>query len=317
MKKVSYLLLVFASFLVACTKEVQIDIPGYEEQLVIDGRIEPNSPPFVILSSSKDVYAPTNLEAYLNSFVTGAKITVSNGIKTVVLDEICTDNLPPGSENMVAQLFGIPAADLVGLHICAYSTFDTEIWGEIGKTYTLKVEYDGKEYNASTTLKTPIGLDKTFWKPEVKYPDYGFGWASLSDPADDFNGYLMEVKRINLDSEGQEKDPVFTTIFNPAFNDEFVNGTTFDFGFNNPMSYRDDSVPNEYKGYYRIGDTVVTRLTSLDASAYEFLEKKYLQINTAGNPFAVPTNVPSNFTGGALGAWIGYSPAYDTLVVKP
>ncbi|MGJ8661223.1 MAG: hypothetical protein ACSHXL_04235, partial [Bacteroidota bacterium] len=133
----------------------------------------------------------------------------------------------------------------------------------------------------------------------------------------DYNAYMLEVKRINKNGQGENIDPLFSDLYSPVFNDEFVNGTTFDFGFENPMSWSDVNVPSEYKGYYKIGDTVVTRFSSLDALAYEFLEKKYLQMNSAGNPFAVPTNVPSNITGGALGAWIGYSPSYDTLVVKP
>jgi hypothetical protein len=315
-KQITYLFLSI-TLLISCTKEVQIDIPGYEEQLVIDGQIEPDSPPFVILTTTKNIYAPTDIQAYLNSFISGATITVSNGTKTVVLDEICTDNLPPGSELMVAQLFGIAPEDLVGLKICAYTTFDTDIWGEIGKTYTLKVEYAGKEYNSSTSLKTPINFDKTFWKPDNIFPNYGFAWATLSDPISDYNAYILEVKRINLDLDGNERDPLFTKLFNPAFNDEFVNGTTFDFAFDNPMTYGDNSVPNNLKGLYTIGDTVVTRLSQLDPLAYEFLEKKYVQINSAGNPFGVPTNIPSNIKGGALGAWIGYSPSFDTLIVKP
>jgi hypothetical protein len=317
MKKYLSFLLLMSLLATSCTKEVKIDIPGYEEKLVIDGQIEPGSPPFVILSTTKNIYDPTDLQAYINSFVSGAKITVSNGVNTVVLDEICSDNLPPGSEALISELFGIPAENLVGIKICAYTTFNTDIWGEIGKTYTLKVEHEGAEYTSSTTLKTPVGFDKTFWKPEANFPNYGLGWARLSDPGSDYNAYFMQAKRINLDADGNQRDPLFKTIFNPSFNDEFVNGTTFEFAFDSPSSYEDDNVPSNVKGYYKIGDTVVTRLSQLDPQAYEFLEKKYVQINSAGNPFAVPTNIPSNIKGGALGAWIGYSPAYDTLIVKP
>jgi hypothetical protein len=316
MKRNLTLLFLLTLIVSSCTKEVKIDIPGYEEKLVIDGQIEPGSPPFVILSTTKNIYSPTDLQAYINSFISGAIITVSNGSKTVILDEICSDNLPPGSEDLVSQLFGIPVENLIGVKICAYTTLDTDIWGEVGKTYTLKVEHNGAEYTSSTTLKTPVGFSKTFWKAEAKYPEYGFGWATLSDPAPDYNAYLMEVKRINLDVNGNERDPLFTALFNPAFNDEFVNGTTFDFAYDNPMTYGDNSVPNAVKGWYKIGDTVVTRLSQVDPLAYEFLEKKYVQINSAGNPFGVPTNIPTNIKGGALGAWIGYSPAYDTLIVK-
>ena len=40
----------------SCTKEVQIDIPGYQEQLVVDGRIETGQPAIVLLSKSANVY---------------------------------------------------------------------------------------------------------------------------------------------------------------------------------------------------------------------------------------------------------------------
>jgi len=38
---------------------------------------------------------------------------------------------------------------------------------------------------------------------------------------------------------------------------------------------------------------------------------------TAGNPFATPTNIPSNIEGGALGIWVGLSPSVDTLYCQP
>ncbi|MFT5581468.1 MAG: hypothetical protein ACI9G9_000719, partial [Psychromonas sp.] len=121
-----YLLIIsLLAFLSSCTKEVKIDIPGYEKQLVVDGQISTGTPPFVLLSTTKDIYSPTDLQSYLNGFVSGAKVTVNNGNKTVELIEVCSDNLPPGSEDAAAELFGIPAEDLGNVQICAYATFDT------------------------------------------------------------------------------------------------------------------------------------------------------------------------------------------------
>ena len=126
-------LLLTLLMLSACTKEVVIDIPGYEEQLVIDGTIETDQPPIVFLTKSKDIYAPTDLEAFLSSFVSGATVTVSNGTTTVQLTEVCSDNLPPGSEPIVAELLGIPEDELGNYHICGYTSLDPAIFGEIGK----------------------------------------------------------------------------------------------------------------------------------------------------------------------------------------
>ena len=68
---------------------------------------------------------------------------------------------------------------------------------------------------------------------------------------------------------------------------------------------------------YPQGDTVVIKSSKMDLQVYEYLEKKYLQLQTAGNPFATPTNIPNNISGGALGIWAGFSPTYDTLVCQP
>jgi hypothetical protein len=120
-----------------------------------------------------------------------------------------------------------------------------------------------------------------------------------------------------LDTAGNERDALFTTTFNPVFDDEFFNGTTFDFPYENPMSFGNPSIPAQYRGYYKKGDSVVIRFSRIDRDVYEYFEKKYVQINNGGSPFSVPANIPSNIKGGALGIWAGYSPHYDTLICKP
>jgi hypothetical protein len=58
---------------------------------------------------------------------------------------------------------------------------------------------------------------------------------------------------------------------------------------------------------------VVIKLSKLSPNVYDYLEKKYLQLQTNGNPFASPTFIPTNITGGAIGVWAGFSPSFDTL----
>lgn len=313
-------LLTFALVFIAifsCTKEVKIDIPGYKEELVIDGRIETGQPPIVLLSKTKNIYAETSLEAFLDGFVSGATVTVSDGTTTVQLDEICSDNLPPGTEEIAAELFGVPVEELENYHLCAYTTFNTAIWGQVGKTYQLTVTYEEKTYTASTEILQPIPLDSVYWKEDEDEPDNGFSWATLSDPGYEFNAYQWEVKRINTNAEGEPRDRSFTRTFSPVFDDEFINGVTFDFAYENPMSWDDETVPDDQKGYYQLGDSVVIKFSRIDRNVYEFMEKKYTQLQTNGNPFASPTSIPTNIQGGALGVWAGYSPAFDTLYCVP
>lgn len=302
--------------ILSCTKEVKVDIPGYEEKLVVDGSIATGQPPIILLSTSKDVYSATNKDAFLAGFVSGAIITVSDGTNTIQLDEICTDALPAGTESLASQLFGIPVSELTKNHLCAYTSFNTAIWGVVGRTYALTILVDGKTYTSSTTIEQPTHLDKTFWEPDNTYPDYGFSWATLSDIQGQYDAYMWEVKRINKGTTGQPIDKFFRKTYTPVFNDLFIDGLTFDFYFENPMSF-EDSIEKKYHGFYKIGDTVVIKFSKMDQPVYNYFEKKYAQLTTTGNPFATPTNIPSNIIGGALGVWAGFSPTYDTLICKP
>jgi hypothetical protein len=318
MKKLISIIPILAVLLMlnGCTKEVTIDIPGYQEQLVIDGQIETDSPPFVLISKSKEVYAPTDLASFLNGFVSGAIVTVSDGTTTVQLDELCSDNLPPGSEEIAAAMFGISVEDLANYTICAYTSFNTAIWGQVGKTYTLTVTYEGKTYTAETSIVQPTNFADLYWKAEPDTPNHGYSWVTLSDPPNQYDAYKWEMKRINTNPDGSTVDSDFTPTFNPVFDDEFFDGLTFDFFYENPKA-TGPNYPDEFRWLYPIGDTVVIKLSKMDRNVYEFFEKKYTQLATAGNPFATPTNIPNNITGGALGVWAGYSPSFDTLACYP
>ena len=293
--------------LISCSKEVKIDIPGFDEQIVIDGSIETGTPAIIFLSNSKDIYAPTDINSYLSGFISGATVTVSNGTITDTLTEICTDNLPAGFESIAAAFFGLPIEQLVNLHLCAYVS--TGIVGEVGKTYTLNVLYNNKTYTSSTKIENPTALDNLFWRDQVNLPGYGFSWAKITDSPVMGDAYRWEVKNLG--------DLFYSKPFQPFTDDRFYNGKTFEFSVENPMSFKDQTIENQYKGYYKLGDTIVVKFSKLGKKEYQFFEKKYNQIYSGGNPFATPTNIPTNIEGGALGIWAGFSPWYDTLICVP
>ena len=305
-QKIAFLLLLIMG-LNSCSKEVKIDILGFEENLVIDGSIETGTPAIVLLSNSKDIYASTDINSYLSGFISGATVTVSNGTITDTLIEICTDNLPAGFDSVAAAYFGVPIEQLVDLHLCAYVS--SGIVGEVGKTYTLKVIHNNKTYTSSTKIENPTVLDNLFWKEQANLPGYGFSWAKITDSPIMGDAYRWEVKNLS--------DVSFSKPFQPFTDDRFYNGLTFEFSVENPMSFKDTTIENQYKGYYKLGDKIVVKFSKLGKKEFQFFEKKYNQIFSGGNPFATPTNIPSNIEGGALGVWAGFSPWYDTLICVP
>jgi hypothetical protein len=312
-QKIAFLLFLIVG-LNSCSKEVKIDIPGFAEQIVIDGSIETGTPAIIFLSNSKDIYAPTDINSYLSGFISGATVIVSDGTITDTLMEICTDNLPLGFDSFAEELFGIPIDSLVNLHLCAYASINLSplefvIKGEVGKTYSLKVIHENKTYTSSTKIQNPKVLDNLFWKEQANLPGYGFSWAKLTDDPVIGDAYRWEVKK-----DGESS---FSKPFQPYYDDRFVNGLTFEFSVENPMSFKDQTIEDQYKGYYKLGDTIVVKFSKLGKKEYQFFEKKYNQIYSGGNPFATPTNIPTNIEGGALGVWAGFSPWYDTLICVP
>jgi hypothetical protein len=316
-KSAFYLFICFSIFLLGCTKEVNIDIKGFEQQLVVEGTIETGGFPIVLLSRSQDVYAPTNIGSYLGSFISDASVSVTNGTQTIQLSLFSINDLPEASKKTVAELLKLEYNEVGFLPILVYSTTDPGMKGEIGKSYTLNIVDKGKNYSGTTAILPPVALDNLTWRPESSNPAYGYSYALLSDPANEYNAYKWEAKRINIQANGEELDTLFRKGQNGYFDDRFFDGITFEFDAPNRQKRKKPNHLEEYKRFYMIGDSVVVKMSRIDKAAYEFFYKKDAQVGSAGNPFATPVNVPSNITGGALGIWAGVSPWYDTLYCIP
>ncbi|MCO5260168.1 MAG: DUF4249 domain-containing protein [Crocinitomicaceae bacterium] len=316
MKKTVSTIILFILIMISitsCSKEVKIDIPGYKEQLVVDGNITTGMPPIVILSKSKDIYSPTSLDAFLSGFVKDASVFVSDGTNEYPLTLLCSNDLPPGTEDLVAGFLGITPEQLSLYNVCAYTSLNSAIWGQVGKNYKLRIQHEGKEYTGSTALLTPVSLDSLWWKEDNKVPGFGYSYGRLTDNGGTWDAYNWEVKRINQ-INGKPIDSNFKAVFNSAFDDEFFNGKTFDFSYENPLNIDDKEIDKKERGFFKYGDTVVVKFSKIDKGTYDFLFSKMAQSMSNGNPFASPINVKTNLKGGCLGVWAGYSPIYDTLI---
>jgi hypothetical protein len=307
----------FVGFLLltACTKEVNIDLPGYEEQLVVDGRIDVDGFPLVILSRSKDVYAPTDVSSFLGAFVYDATVSVSDGQQEIQLELFSVAELPQATRERLAEMLEVELDEVLLLPIQVYSTANPVIIGQEGKTYQLKILDMGKTYTSTTTLLPPVALDNLYWKPDDIFPEFGICWARLSDPMNVKNAYKWEVKLITPQPNNEPKDNLFRSGNDPHFSDQFFDGLTFEFDTRYPK--KDTTYPEDYRKHYKFGDLVVVKLSRIDPNVFEFFDKKSAQMESGNSPFATPVNIPTNITGGALGIWAGYSPWYDTLYCVP
>src|SRR5574344_2764372 len=64
---------------VGCQKEIEVDIPDYQDKIVIEGSIENGQPAMVIVSNSVPYFSTIDLDMLLNEvFIKDAVVTVTS-----------------------------------------------------------------------------------------------------------------------------------------------------------------------------------------------------------------------------------------------
>ena len=111
-------------FFLSCSKEVKIDIPGFKSQLVVDGTIETDGHPLVILSKSSNIYSETSIQAYLNNFIYDANVKVVHGVDTFNLSPMNIVDLPLASQKKVAEMLEISFNEVQQLPIKIFTSLD-------------------------------------------------------------------------------------------------------------------------------------------------------------------------------------------------
>ncbi len=300
MSKYSFaiLLLLSASFYLSCEKEVDIDLDSGETKLVVDGQIETDGYPLVVLTKSIGYFSKVDLATLENSFVHNASVRVSDGIRTIQLKEYVIDTGFNGSNKF--SFYSIDTADVTSL---AFK-------GVEEKYYSLTIEAEGKTYTSVTKIPAVKGVDSMwFRKPagDVVVDDAVLMYVRYQDP-DTLGNYMRYFTKRNSE--------FFFTPFNSTFDDQIVNGTIIDSlsllaGYNRSKEPNFDSV-----GYFFRGDTVTLKWCAIDKGTFKFFSTFEFATGSVGNPFSSPVNVTSNIKGGALGVWAGYGVQQTTKIIS-
>lgn len=276
---------IYLFFISSCTKDITISLPHQEEQIVVEGFIETGLPPYVILTKSSDFYSTFSLDSISNYFVSNAIVRVSDGTDTVTLYPI--------------------SFDTSGVSISIYTNL--AMIGEVGKTYFLWIETEGKILSSVTTIPQPLPLDSIWWEP-ANIPESDIFVKLIcrySDPPE-----LGQYVRYFTKQNSQPFYPGLSSVFE----DNFINGNTFDFELERGVNRNDTT--QFYPGYFKFtkGDTITVKWSAIDEAQFNFWRTYEFELGGQGSPFASPVYIQSNIVGG-LGIWGGYSPSYKTMIV--
>ena len=295
---------------------MKIDIPNYDNKIVVEGRIYTNEFPVVILSKTQDIYAPTDLSSYLTSFISDANVYMTIDGDSVQLNPFSISDLPQESISTISEILELEPEEVVLLPIMVYSILDSNFVGKVGKTHRLSILHEGNYVYGETNLLNPVPLSSLYWKPDDSQSDYGRSIATFYDPTTTNDAYFWEVKRIH-DINGSPIDTYFKRPSGGYIRDKYWNGTYRVLDYGNPHKRKDTTHLEEYRRFYRKFDKVVVRFSKMEYEIYEFFRTRREQIDNQGSPFASPLNVKTNLKGQAVGIWAGFSPWYDTLYCVP
>lgn len=288
---------IFILALAACERDITIDLPDGEQSVMVEGYVETGLPPYLILSRTQPFFDPIGQNTLNNLPVSGAEVTLSDGVDTVKLLEIDTV-----INNFAIRGFYIAVDANSGLPVMT---------GTPGRTYRLEViTGSGEVIRSVAKLQSPISLDSTWFRVQENLDSLGWAWARLSDPDTLGNCYRWMAKRLG-------KDDFFIPPFGSTFEDKFINGRSFDFAYNRGsiQNSQADEDLNEEAGFFKKGDTIVVKFSAVDFATYEFWRDAENQLGNNGSPFAVPANIKSNIQGGK-GLFATYSTTYDTIIAR-
>lgn len=292
-----FIFLLTAIFYLSCEKEVHVKLNTGEPKIVVDGQIERNGYPVVILTRSIGYFSKIDLSILENSFVHGAQITVYDGIDSIHLREYSLDTGVNGLNKF--YLYTIDTADP--------SAFNFK--GITERQYTLRIRVEGQVFESVTKIPAVNPVDSMwFRKPsgEPKIESAMLMFVRFKDP-DTLGNFIRYFTQRNRE--------LYLPGFNSVYEDDIVNGTTID-SINISAGYNRAKEPNlDSLGFFFRGDTVTLRWCAIDAGVFDFFRTFEYATGTIGNPFASPVNVQSNIKGGALGVWAGYGSSYKTLVI--
>ena len=265
------------ALLAACTGE---PAPA-PEKLVIEGWIEDGAAPVVYVSTTLRVREGEKIgkDDVQEHIVKWGKVTISDGTEEVILTGTASERFFP------------PYAYTTG-----------RMSGEVGKTYTITVEYSGAVATASATIPPPASLDGITPVPVGNSGEYQLHATFTDNPAtEDYYRFFTRIKDI---------DKVYLPASLGTISDEMVHGGTVQI----------DLVPGgsiyhtESRSSFRSGETVDVKFCTMQKAMYQYWNAFEEQFALSRVPFfSLDTNLPGNVTGDGLGYFAAYGSTTYTV----
>jgi len=263
-------LIILSIFLVtSCEKEIDLDLEDQSGKIVIEGNITDQAGPYYVKITKSVAFTQTNQYPAIEN----AQVVLSDNTGQ-------TETL-----------------SYVGNGTYQTSTFV----GQSGRTYTLKINAEGQQYTAESTMPEAVSFDGLDQDSFIVGGETSYTLLPVfTDPTPLGNRYLF-VHTINNNPKK----------FFSEFSDNVNNGMPNQRPLILP---NDDEEEDDIK--VAVGDTIHVEMQCIDDKVYTFYSA-LLQLSGGGPGGGVtPTNPPSNISNGALGYFSAHTVRTRNTVIQ-
>ncbi|MBK8561858.1 MAG: DUF4249 domain-containing protein [Saprospiraceae bacterium] len=274
-----FTLLIFTFFFTACgnlEKEINLDLPEYQPQYVVECYIEAGQPFTLLLTRSSAYFDPfptDPLEYVENILVDSAEVVITHNGTEYKLDN--TPFLNP---------FTFKVANYHNSQLVP-TDFDND--------FSLKITLpNGQTITSSTRLLPVVPIDSIVVEFDDEQDTLARCLTYITDNPATVNFYRRMIHQNSLLDSIPDQD--FTT------NDDYVDDKVIVFG----------------TGYdFKEGDTIYNTMFHIERAYFDFWNSTFNAISSNGNPFGQPSSIISNVQGSdgrAIGIFTGLS--YDRVM---
>jgi len=279
MKK--YILFLFVLVITSCAQDDFSDQTNLESKIVVEGWIEEGDFANVLLSSSIPVTDAVDSTNVFNHVIRSAKITISDGENSEVLRVKRDKNrIPP------------------------FVYFGSELKGEAGKEYSIKIEYLNRVVEAVTSIPKSVPLKSAEYIKKNPADTTGYVFVKFDDPIGEKNYYQIATK---IDGE----EPIFVPSFYGNLDDKNFESSSIAVQINRGVLLFPKT---KFTPYFADGDLIHVKLRTQTKQALDFWNSWQNEIVNSKNPiYPSNTSLKSNIKGG-IGIWAGYG--QSTIIVR-
>ncbi len=278
-KRVIYnLCLVF--LFIAC-QEMSQETNG---DIVVEGWIESGGYPVVMLSRTFVVSTGEETNDDPSIVLSLAKVEVSDGIQSVILTGDYDEQYFPPFIYSTSKIRGVP-----------------------GRTYYLRVEYEGQVITAETTIPEPASLEALEVSPCAHLDSIYQIVAHFEDNPETKDYYLFLTRIFNR--ENRFYPSTFGVIDDEALTERNNKHVV------HPGIHMLTSDRHTYGLYFLDTDLVQIKFARIDETTYNIQKAYHEMVILNNNPlFASDVSLPTNIQGG-LGFWCGYAATKYNVVI--